>query len=671
MKLLSRLCTLFALFGIALSLHAQERRGITWHHGSSPYRAIFAIKDVGNHPRAGVAIAVPVCGLGDADGKDVFCFDQRGRQLPAANLGPATNNCALMLVQTEKESKSILAYFGSPQRAPTAKFVVMPLICSVYAVNDLKNTGWADLSGRLQAGRLIGQFVTDRMEQVCNPIDSRSSFVMVQEGSILAEQQQNQSLFIASDENSFLFLDDVLVIDRQGATSVHNSLRGENRKELSLKPGAHSLRLIAVNTRNPFTAALGRWVNAKKVEPVPPSAFVRFGNGTLSAVEARQNAPNPAFTYTHLSYMNLPEGAPLTETELSTYSGDEATWRFADGVTLKGAKIRRVFATLASCDVEVRSGRATASGAVMFPEAAPPKRLLSERQQDYKHYEQLILAAGVDKLKDRDSIRNFLEFYMLVDLHPAQVPLCEALLQARGGNREERAITNLTLARAAARDEPQKAVKAYADALKDSPNDDSSELIQELIEFVVFRLRDLPLAQEMLDRHGRNLRNKDKTRLALQLDIALQAGKIDDARKHYAALLRGRSNRDDQRIAAVQGNAFAESARRAREENRLLDAIVALRAWDEIAPMARGDGSFSLERARIFRQRGWLEGAIGELNAAILAEPLLPNLPEVEFEQAGIYDDMGRKDDAHKLYQKIATEYPNHPLADSARTKIK
>ncbi|NMA47233.1 MAG: hypothetical protein GX945_11805 [Lentisphaerae bacterium] len=671
MKSLSRFHLIIGLFCLTFLLHAQGRRGITWHHGASPYRAIFAIKELGNHPRAGVSITVPVCGLGDTDGKDIFCFDQRGRQLPAASMGRGTNNCVLMLVQVEKESKSILAYFGSPQRAPTAKFVVMPLICSVYAVNDLKNTGWADLSGRLNSGRLIGQFVTDRMEQVCNPIDSRSNFVMVQEGYLLTEQQESQSLFIASDENSFLFLNDALVIDRQGATSVHNSLRGENRKELSLKPGAHSLRLVAVNTASPFTAALGRWVNAKKVEPVPPSAFVRFGTATLDAVEGRQRTPNPAFTYTHLSYMNLPEGASLTETELSTYSGDEVTWRFADGVTLKGAKVRRVFATLASCDVEVRCGRSTAGGAVMFPEAAPPKRLLSERRQDYKYYEQLILTAGVDKLKDRDSIRSFLEFFMLVDLHPAQVPLCEALLQTRGSNREERAGTNLILARAAAKDEPQKAIKAYADALKDSPNDDNSELIQEMIEFVVFRLRDPALAQEMLDRHGRSLRNKGVIRLALQLDIALQAGKIDDARKHYAARLRSHNKREDQRIAAVQGSALAEKARRAREENRLFDAIAALRAWEEIAPMARSDGSFSLERARIFRKRGWFEGAIGELNAAILAEPLLPNLPEVEFEQAGIYEDMGRKDEARKLYQKIAGEYPNHPLADSARKKIK
>jgi tetratricopeptide (TPR) repeat protein len=661
------LLLLWACF--CLPLAAQDRRSLDWHHGSSPYRALFSVDSLGNHPRAGISIIVPVCGLGGADGRDIFCYDQRGRQLLSASLGVATHNSILVLVQAEKASQRIAAYFGSGLRAPAAKFALRPLTCAVYAARDLRNAGWGDLAGRLRSARLAGQVLCERMEQVCNPIDSRSSLLMVMEGNLLIEQAQSQSLFIASDENSFLFLDEALVIDRQGASTVHNSLRGENRQELKLKAGTPSLRLVAVSTSSPITAALGRWHNDKKVAPVPATDFVRFGTTTLTALESRRNIANPAFSYRHLSYMNLPDGAALTETELSTYSGEEASWRFADGVTLKGSKVRRVFATLESCEVEVRCGRVTATGSVMFPEQAPPKRLLSERQQDYRHYEELILGAGLDKLRDRESLEQLLEFFLLTDLHPAQIPLCEALLRGSGGNRAERLQSELRLARAAARDEAEKAIRAYAEVLKDSAQEQRAELVREVIEFVIFRMRDLPLAQEMLQRHARDLRNQEKLRLALQLDIALQSGQLEEARKHYGALLRQRSSRDEQRLATVQGNALAESARRAREENRLLDAMAALRDWEDIAPSSRGDGSFSLERARLFRRRGWFEGALGELNAAILAEPLLPNLPEVEFELAGIYEELGRHGDARALYQKIVREYPLHPLAAKARQK--
>ena len=65
-----------------------------------------------------------------------------------------------------------------------------------------------------------------------------------------------------------------------------------------------------------------------------------------------------------------------------------------------------------------------------------------------------------------------------------------------------------------------------------------------------------------------------------------------------------------------------------------MPAEAALREWAATSPHDRGNGSFSLQRARLFRKRGWLDGALGELTGAILADPLLPNLPDVEFERA-------------------------------------
>ena len=63
-------------------------------------------------------------------------------------------------------------------------------------------------------------------------------------------------------------------------------------------------------------------------------------------------------------------------------------------------------------------------------------------------------------------------------------------------------------------------------------------------------------------------------------------------------------------------------------------------------------------------------GAVGELTAAIQADPLLPNLPDVEFELALAYNDLGDKEKATELFKKISKDYPNHRLAGEALKRL-
>ena len=121
---------LVILLVLAACVYAQKAR-VQWHHGLSPYRAVFALKQPGNTPRAGTVLAVPVCGLGGRQGNNVFCYDENGKQLLSRSLGIGTQNCALIQVLPDKGSRQVLAYFGSDLRAPSAKFDVAPPLCQV------------------------------------------------------------------------------------------------------------------------------------------------------------------------------------------------------------------------------------------------------------------------------------------------------------------------------------------------------------------------------------------------------------------------------------------------------------------------------------------------------------------------------------------------------------
>ena len=72
-----KLLGLFLL--VAVWLVAQQRE--MWHHATSSYRAVYDITSRPSHAKGGLLLNVPVCGIGMAEGEDVYCFDERGRQL--------------------------------------------------------------------------------------------------------------------------------------------------------------------------------------------------------------------------------------------------------------------------------------------------------------------------------------------------------------------------------------------------------------------------------------------------------------------------------------------------------------------------------------------------------------------------------------------------------------
>ncbi len=668
-----RLC-LTAWLAIPFLLLAQkDAERANWHHNGSPFRAVYTI---GTQPRpaeAGVILEVPVFDAGNPDGADVHCYDENGRQVLRAHLGPGAPNWALVQVRPNAPQRRLFAYFGAKRRAPVAKMDCPPMLGQLYSLPEGRLANWNDVNAGLQKARLIGQFPVDRLEQTANPLDSTENFIMVLTGAMDITRNATRHFFVAADDAGYLLVDGTVHIERNGRNHVHSSLRGENRKEITLSPGRHEIRLVGVNLGGNFALALGEWFKTPKVAPVAPSQFLQAGRGQLQQVEARyRDAANPLFHHHHVSYMGLDEHQ-YTETELSTWGGQEAEWEFADGAVLRGATVRRVFASLDTTMVRCTVNRSSCTGAVCFPAIAPPLQRQAAKAADYQYYEKLLLETGIAKLRDLKALMAMLAFFQRRDCHPAQVDVAEAILACRPRDEDTRRMALTALARAAAKDQPGKTLQAYNEIFKLKLSRELfADYLQEALAFVIFRMRDCPLAEQMLNRHAARL-PKDSAQLlaGMRFDIALQGGNLEAARQWYGTMLEGRMQATERRTATVLGNSLQEKTALAIASGLLLEAEAALREWAATSPHDRGNGSFSLQRARLFRKRGWLDGALGELTGAILADPLLPNLPDVEFERAEILTDQGELELAREIYRKIATDYPNHPLARTAAQKTR
>ena len=654
---------LLHLVMLGIAIYGQE-----WHHSPSPYRAVFAIPAPA--PEAGVLLNIPVCGLGKPNGADVFCFNEKGRQLLLRRMGPGWPNASM--VQVIPQGKHVYAYFGSSLNAPQAKMTLTPPICEVYDLGKLGSEAkWPAVERHLENASLIGRIPVRELAMTCNPVDGRERFLMVLTAMLDTPQGGRRNFFVASDDAGYLLVDNRLVIERNGIHGPWDSLRGENRQEIAFTPGLHQLRLVGVNYEKQFTLALGEWFAKPKprVAMVPERSFVQCGTAALTKVEAQGRKPMPIFRFEHIAYMQTAE-VSLTAVALENYGGEDARWVFGDGVQMSGAKVTRAFATLNPVSVRCTVRDVTASGTIYFPQNAPRQL----RYQNLKDRGQMAawIEPAMTRQKDPEQLFAFLRFFQEDELDARQVPLAERILKTSELDGKTRIATLLSLARAAAKDSPDKAVRAWRELLhqKQQPRQ-FADCFAEAMEFLVYRQLDYAAAAQCLTEYETRLPRDGRLVAAWQFDLARLQGKKEEAAKHFHSLLNRRVKQQENRVFTAQGNALYANVEERLATGRIVEAESELRRWIVQTPQARADGRYSLIRARCLRKRGWLDGAVAELVGAINYEPLLPNLPDVEFELAGLYQDKGEKGRAQELWSRIVKEYPLHPLAAEARKMIR
>jgi tetratricopeptide (TPR) repeat protein len=643
-----------------------------WHHGDSPYRAVFEIVSAPNHDKGGVAVSVPVCGIGAEDGSDLMAFDQDGQQLAMLPLGKGPLNEALALVRPTTRSKQLYLYFGSGVPAPVHQTAFLPsLLCQVRTMPEGESGNWAQVEKLLGASKLVGSVFVDKIEQVCNPVDSTDPVFLVFEGYLRIPQAGTYTYMIVSDDAGYLFIDDKLLIERNGRNWARTAARGEFRKEVALTAGLHKIRLVLADFNGDLMAVVARILDEKTSQVLRPQDYAQAGQTKLAGVEAKhRDQPNPLFWTKNLSYLNY-DGAQYTEIEVGTYDGSEAEFLFRDGLRGEGTSVRRIVAGLQSMPVRVTRRRVTAQGAVPISEVPPTAFSLRDDGQ-FKQYAALMLSANLADLSP-STLKGYIHLLNFREMNEDALPLYEALVAHRDLAEEDQIPSFLGLARAASRNFPDKSDKAYARAEQLARNSAAwGEAAREYVEFLLYRTKDFAAAERLLARMRRGApKDREIMLRGLELDLLVLQGKVDEAKPVLDELLGTRELGTQQRFAAVKSNALRQRHYDLMREGFLEDALAVLHEWSDVAPVDRLHGTLPLARARYWQRIGWLDGALAELDGAILMDPLLPNLPEVELQRALILRQAGNTEKAKEVFQKIVDEYPNHPAAQQAKEAIK
>lgn len=640
-----------------------------WHHSASRFRAVFSYSAVSQPDRCGTLLEVPLCGLADKSGRDIFCFDDRGRKLLSQPIGAGLKNNTLIICRPHTDSKNIFAYFSSGTNAPAAQIPYWgALLCEIRSLPKEDIANWQELSEVFEQSKVMAFFTLDEPALTYNPFNSENKFILRIRGAFNFPQNSKNTLFVAADDAGYFLLDNKIQIERNGRNYVYSSLRGEFRKELTFAQAPQNFELTGINFGGNFALALGKMPNEKTVANIEAKDILPKAKIKLLAVEVKNSdMGNPVFTYEHISYMHL-DDIFFTETNIKTLNAESAVFEFDDGLRLQGNSISRIFIGLKGKNLKVRVKGQVASGEINFPEAAPKQRLNSENKKHYEKYFQEISKLPTKTLKDKDSLLAYLTYLSKKEFSAEQVPFAERLLDfASKLSNEETIFVLQKLAEGSIISDPEKAKAAYYTLLSEFVSGkEREELLPTAFDYVLLHLQDHKLAERWLRQFGRRMGRRNLAMLMMQFDLALQQRDMNNAKKIYQQLQTEQDKKISGHISAVQSNALEEKITILLQNNELLEAAKQLQELPKIKAGSRINGSYSLLRAQLLRKIKAYHAALAELEAIIIFDPILPNLPEIEFERAENYREAGQTNKAREIYRKITEEFPNHPVANLA-----
>jgi tetratricopeptide (TPR) repeat protein len=643
-----------------------------WQHVSSPFRARFEVISEPNHPQAGLAVFVPVCGLAPAAGTDLFAFDSAGNQLQLLGISATSQNQALALVSPRPVKSEILLYFGSRLPSPQNRHAFQPCLtvnCRTLPSPQLES--WRQVETQLRRSQDMGTLMTDTIALTHNPVNSADAFIMDFQGCLKIDAAGDYTYMLVSDDAGYLFVDDKLVIERNGRRGAGDALRGENRVTLKLAAGIHPIRCVVAEGGGSQAAVVARYLDERTKFALRPNDFVQPGKTRLLAVESRDaTVACPAFTYVLTTYMSF-DDKQYTEVHLKTFGEGDAEWRFSDGGAASGRQVRHIFTGLDERQVQVRLGQFTATGTINFPESPVPPQLQINNPAHYQQYASIIMEEDLRRI-ELPTLLNYRHFLGFREFNPQLQPVCEAILQSPDLPEQLGIAVLIDLARASGATDQDKAARAYSSAARrlDPRSPEWTLLMSEFADFALLQKGDLPLAEALLKTMAQQEGVAPERILSLRLDQVLTTGRKELAAQILEQLRQTAAGKIDQRLASVRSNARREHFYDLLENGFLLTAQDVLWEWLHLAPGDRCNGSWSLAKARLWRACGWRQGALNILELAMTFDPLLPNLPEVQFEKAVLLAETDKKEQAAELFRYIAEQYPNHPAAAAARQRL-
>ena len=573
------------------------------------------------------------------------------------------------------------------------------LVLQVFPLPHRSFSGLTDVMDSLASVPPMGTMLIDNIDLGYNPFGPSENFVAVFDGLIQTDQEETDRLFSVNHDAAFVEIDGKTIIAQPMAVVLQ---KPEKLAAISVPvqftAGTHHVRYVQLQTSGASIALLGHMIG-DHARPLDKTEFVHTSIATLGPAVS-DNDKKPAIGFDAAQVDQLEDGgATFSRFALTPIApaptGTHYHWNFGDNTaspsptpSLSGGRVAGVPAgnngalhhvyvlptkgyptwrvTLELLDAREKPlGQAVA---VIRPTIVSKAKSIRSTKA-MAGYVAAIAQANYDKT-DAEIMASLYSLAATTERPTAVAPIAEPFLRRfgdRGGDlvREMKNMLALYLSR----DDPKRAAELFGELGRSAKDSWAGTCaIAEQMDLMTFRLNAKPQEiRALMTQVFENRTPRERALLKARIGDAYRfEGKVDEATAAYREAQAQDARLMEPRKAAVLERAHRETALSNLKQERYPALRDELFQWEADFPMASLGGDLPLLSGRYFQAIGDDPRAAVEFQTMLKLNPLHPSLPEITFRLGQSLWRMGKKDEAKKLFAKVAKDYPNSPFADAS-----
>jgi tetratricopeptide (TPR) repeat protein len=641
-----------------------------WASTGAPYRIVLHAGEAPGAPDAGWEIRVPDFGAGRADMRDVVLLGPDGKEIALDTVWRGPGRALLVLAQSMPSggAAATLYFGGSTSRRMRSWAAQRSLLLETRRLPAGANVatfgGWQEAWKK--SPELDGAGFVAQIFQGDNPFGEPGRFLSRFTGLLKTGDGGMLRFYTLSDDVSYVKIDGHAALKWQENKPPPLDPKTVPTTKVAVSKGFASVEYCHAVVDPPAAMVLG-WEQDGKLGNVPPDAWVHPGKVTAGACEAHDGAPVPAGLLEAERYLGY-GGEWYVRVKCvvpAPPEGWQAEWLWPDGHVDPGPEIRRLWMSLDPVRVtlRLRNGMRVIEGLHVLP---VPRAMDADSVNDAKQL------AGYLEMLDKEDPALMAEparragFVLACGFLPASVAAhwADAWLDVA-----KPAAGTWTMAMAMAVQESAKRdPKAALEKLESlapparAAMGKTADLLE--LDLRVFGLND-PLTVSVA---ARLRKSGDPTLAAMAVirlgDYHLLNGRLDEAARCYAEAVPDRQATE--RKAPVIDRSHSLAIEELVNSQHLDEARAKLNEWERQRPAAKIEGDQLLWRARVLFLAGEWHRALLDLETSLKIRPGSPEEIDVLFWQARTLFELGRKEEARKIWNTLATDYPKHERAEAA-----
>jgi tetratricopeptide (TPR) repeat protein len=624
-------------------------------------------------------VSITTCGHALPDGADVRVVDRRGKVLSHTVLGVGPGD-RMEVAYEPLDEEPVYVYYGNPApgrpRAPWRPGRGLVLETRRRGPGNPVNLAamrriW-EASGPIDGARRW-----PRVFDAINPFGDDEDFVSRYRGHLRIPRAGKYVFYTASDEASFLLIDGKPVATWPGWHDARQGAWAKFKGEVTLSPGLVDFEYLHVERRGQQVMA-AYWLvpGAKEAVPIPETAFPGLRDAHVVASEKRGEPVAADFEERPDGKVGYEErvlsGYRFYARETGRGGAVRYRWDFGDGCGGEGESPRHVYLRGGLFPVTLTAvgpkGSDVARRVVYVPgvwtrfDRKPPgaKEAFAAWIRDYpwSRMDEASVRVGeffLRELREEEALHRLYRQVVMEGneaIRPAEIA---RMALALGDLERDRA------------GDLEAAIRAYRKAATGGRRAAASARVR--IARAIAALGDDPkvavdLLEELID--GEDLWREDRRTAWIALGEAhLARGETDEARRAFDEARRYSS---EKRLGAdrIKAGGAARKASTLAREGKWLEALEQIDLWEDLHPPARLMGfstvlraecEIALERHAVARRR---------LRALVKLDPRGNQAARALWLLATSHEAAGEKDRARELFEEIARDHRDSPLAEKA-----